>query len=97
MSWQAYIDEQLMVVLPGGGQLSHAAIYGLDGGCWAQSADFPAPTDEEIAALVKGFTDSSQLAQVARGGGPARRQRLRQLGPGWSRLGVGGWPACMGS
>ena len=31
-----------MVDLPGGGKLSHAAIYGQDGGMWAQSAGFPA-------------------------------------------------------
>ena len=29
------------VDLPGGGKLSSAAIYGQDGGCWAQSAGFP--------------------------------------------------------
>ena len=42
MSWQTYVDDHLMVDLPGGGKLAFAAIYGQDGGCWAQSAGFPA-------------------------------------------------------
>lgn len=67
MSWQAYVDDHLMCQLPGGGQLDHAAIWGQDGGIWAQDASFPAVTPEEIAALVAGFSDSSALAQV-RGG-----------------------------
>lgn len=64
MSWQAYVDDHLMCQLPGGGQLAHAAIWGQDGGIWAQDASFPAVTPEEIAALVAGFTDPSALAQV---------------------------------
>eukprot|EP00976_Prorocentrum_cordatum_P084003 1185469-Prorocentrum_minimum.AAC.4 len=28
MSWQSYVDDHLMVELPGGGMLSHAAIFG---------------------------------------------------------------------
>ncbi|KAL4450661.1 hypothetical protein ABPG77_001017 [Micractinium sp. CCAP 211/92] len=63
MSWQAYVDDHLMCQLPGGGQLAHAAIWGQDGGIWAQDASFPAVTPEEIAALVAGFTDPSALAQ----------------------------------
>lgn len=89
-----------------GGQLAHAAIWGQDGGIWAQvcieccalqkrvddvrfacchasprlraysgkrallsralaqDASFPAVTPEEIAALVAGFNDPSQLAMV---------------------------------
>merc|ERR1711959_34376 len=42
MSWQTYVDDHLRVDLPGGGKLAYAAIYGQDGGCWAQSAGFPA-------------------------------------------------------
>lgn len=64
MSWQAYVDDHLMCQLPGGGQLAHAAIWGQDGGIWAQDASFPAVTPEEIAALVAGFNDPSGLAQV---------------------------------
>ena len=36
MSWQAYVDDHLMCQLPSGGQLQHAAIWGQDGGVWAQ-------------------------------------------------------------
>lgn len=63
MSWQAYVDDHLMCQLPGGGQLAHAAIWGQDGGVWAQDASFPEVTPEEIAALVAGFDDPSKLAQ----------------------------------
>ena len=48
-----------MVPLPNGGQLSHAAIVGQDGGVWAQDAGFPAITVEETQALVKGCNDTS--------------------------------------
>ena len=34
-----------MVDLPNGGKLTSAAIYGQDGGCWAQSAGFPTVRD----------------------------------------------------
>lgn len=63
MSWQAYVDDHLMCDLPGGGKLQHAAIVGQDGGVWAQSAEFPSITADEISALVNGLTDTSQLAQ----------------------------------
>ena len=36
MSWQAYVDQQLL----GTGTVTKAAIYGLDGGCWATSPGF---------------------------------------------------------
>ena len=62
MSWQAYIDDHLMCELPGGGQLAHAAICGHDGAVWAQSEDFPAISEAEILALVRGFEDPGQLA-----------------------------------
>jgi profilin len=60
---QAYIDDQLMQPLPGGGHLTHAAICGYDGGIWAQSENFPGISDDEIAAIMKGFDDPSGLAQ----------------------------------
>ena len=60
---QAYVDDHLLCELPGGGRLQHAAILGQDGGVWAQSEHFPAITPDEVAALVKGLTDSAQLAQ----------------------------------
>ncbi|EIE23052.1 Profilin/allergen [Coccomyxa subellipsoidea C-169] len=62
MSWQEYVDDHLMCELPNGGTLKSAAIVGLDGGVWAQSADFPALGDDEVAKIVKGFTDPSVLA-----------------------------------
>ena len=59
---QAYIDDNLMQPLSGGNTLTHAAIVGHDGGIWAQSAEFPEITDDEVAALMKGFDDTSGLA-----------------------------------
>lgn len=52
-----------MQPLSGGGQLLHAAIVGHDGGIWAQSADFPAVSDEEVAAIIKGFDDAAAIGQ----------------------------------
>jgi profilin len=51
-----------MVELPGGGQLTHAAILGHDGGVWASSPNFPEISDAEVTALVNGFNDPTQLA-----------------------------------
>lgn len=59
---QAYIDDQLMQPLSGGGTLLHAAIVGHDGGVWAQNDTFPEITDEEVEAIMKGFDDASVLA-----------------------------------
>lgn len=36
MSWQGYVDTQLV----GTGRVSQAAIYGLNGGLWAASPGF---------------------------------------------------------
>jgi profilin len=36
MSWQAYVDDQLIAT----GQVNKACIIGLNGGMWAQSAGF---------------------------------------------------------
>nr|AFI49340.1 truncated profilin [Chlorella vulgaris] len=63
MSWQQFVDDQLMCTLPGGGQLKHAAIWGHDGGVWACDAAFPTVSPEEVSALVEGFNDTSKLAQ----------------------------------
>lgn len=62
MSWQAYIDEQLMVPLRGGGALTAAAILGEDGGVWAASPAFPEVSDAEVAAVMRGFADVGSLA-----------------------------------
>ncbi|URE04081.1 hypothetical protein MUK42_20681 [Musa troglodytarum] len=40
MSWQAYVDDHLMCEIDGM-LLTAAAILGLDGSVWAQSATFP--------------------------------------------------------
>jgi profilin len=64
MSWQEYVDDHLMVELPHGGSIAHAAIVGLDGGVWAQSPDFPQPQDKEIEAIVAELqSDSGKLAE----------------------------------
>jgi len=62
MSWQTYVDEHLLCELPKGGVLSAAAIVGQDGGVWAHSDQFPSLHDGEVAKLVAGFDDSSDLA-----------------------------------
>ncbi len=53
-----------MCILPGGGQLSSAAIVGQDGGVWAQSVGFPAITKSEVDALLAGLEDPSKLAMT---------------------------------
>lgn len=63
MSWEAYVTDHLMCQLPGGGQLAHSAIWGQDGGIWAQDEGFPPVKPGEIAALVAGFLDPTNLAQ----------------------------------
>ena len=63
LSVQAYIDQQLMMPLASGRTLDHAAICGLDGGVWAQSASFPGLRDEECATLLKGFEDIGILGE----------------------------------
>lgn len=49
MSWQEYVDDHLMCELPNGGSLKSAAIFGLDGGVWAQSPDFPNMSNDEAS------------------------------------------------
>merc|ERR1711959_571759 len=89
MSWQTYVDDHLMVDLPGGGKLAYAAIYGQDGGCWAQSAGFPALDADQAKILVTGFSDPGAVAAsglrigdrkyISIGGRPGRRlQRYRR-------------------
>ncbi|KAI5058082.1 hypothetical protein GOP47_0026252 [Adiantum capillus-veneris] len=63
MSWQDFVDGQLMVELAPGKHLSAAAIMGQDGNIWAQSHAFPAVTSDEIESIAKGFNDSDELAQ----------------------------------
>ena len=49
--------------LPSGRTLDHAAICGLDGGVWAQSASFPGLSDEEVGNILKGYGDISLLGE----------------------------------
>ncbi|KAJ2956249.1 hypothetical protein NQZ79_g7873 [Umbelopsis isabellina] len=56
MSWQAYVDTNLL----GSGQITQAGIYGAQGGQWAASSGFQvSPT--ELQAIQQGFSDSSNL------------------------------------
>jgi profilin len=67
MSWDSYITDHLMAELPNaeGKRLSHAAIIGKeDGGVWAKDEGFPDVTDDQLAAILKGFDDPDILAQT---------------------------------
>jgi profilin len=55
MSWQDYVDNQLMA----SHCIKHATIAGLDGGIWAKSENFEV-AKEELAKLVQGF-DKKEL------------------------------------
>ncbi|OMO86634.1 Profilin [Corchorus olitorius] len=61
MSWQAYVDDHLMLDFDGL-HLTAAAIIGHDGTVWAQSATFPAFTPQEISAIVNDFAEPGSLA-----------------------------------
>jgi profilin len=53
MSWQQYVDQNLMCALDTNGTtLASAALVGQDGGVWAQSEAFPAMTPEEVAGIM---------------------------------------------
>ncbi|KAI8059944.1 profilin [Gilbertella persicaria] len=53
MSWQAYVDSNLL----GTGQVSQAAIYGLNGGEWAKSAGFQLSSNE-VKEITDAFSNS---------------------------------------
>ncbi|KAF8909575.1 profilin [Mucidula mucida] len=59
MSWQAYVDTNLV----GSGKVSKAAILGQAGGVWATSPGF-ALSAEEQAAILKAF-DSPDAVQAS--------------------------------
>ncbi|XP_058189800.1 profilin-like [Rhododendron vialii] len=61
MSWQSYVDEQLMYEIEGN-TLASAAILGQDGSVWAQSASFPQFKPEEITGIMNDFTEPGTLA-----------------------------------
>ncbi|KAH9919491.1 profilin [Epithele typhae] len=55
MSWQAYVDSNLI----GSGKVSKAAIIGLAGGVWASSAGFTL-TPEEQTKIVSMFNNAEE-------------------------------------
>lgn len=57
-----YVPKLLMVELPSGGTLTCAAIFGLDGSLWEQSADFPEPESFDIQSIIRGLDEPSTLA-----------------------------------
>ncbi|KAF8638456.1 hypothetical protein AX17_002190 [Amanita inopinata Kibby_2008] len=61
MSWQAYVDTNLV----GSGRVTKAAILGLQGGVWASSAGFTLSPEEQKAVVSayanQGRTQSSGL------------------------------------
>ncbi|KAI8531027.1 hypothetical protein RHMOL_Rhmol11G0105900 [Rhododendron molle] len=61
MSWQSYVDEQLMYEIEGN-TLTSAAILGQDGSVWAQSASFPQFKPEEITGIMNDFAEPGTLA-----------------------------------
>ncbi|KAI8143647.1 profilin [Fennellomyces sp. T-0311] len=56
MSWQTYVDSNLV----GTGQVSKAAIYGLNGSKWASSPAFEL-SGSEVQELVDGFQDTDKV------------------------------------
>ncbi|KAE9445375.1 hypothetical protein C3L33_22727, partial [Rhododendron williamsianum] len=61
MSWQSYVDEQLMYEIEGN-TLTSAAILGQDGSVWAQSTSFPQFKPEEITGIMNDFAEPGTLA-----------------------------------
>ncbi|KZT38274.1 Profilin/allergen [Sistotremastrum suecicum HHB10207 ss-3] len=55
MSWQAYVDTNLL----GSGKVNRAAILGQKGGVWAASSSYTLSAQEQAAA-VKLFADPAQ-------------------------------------
>jgi len=70
MSWQAYVDQNLMCPLDSEGTtLSSAALIGHDGGVWAQSPSFPEITAEESSAIMTMLsTGTSETGSFTIGG-----------------------------
>ncbi|XP_045621885.1 profilin [Procambarus clarkii] len=59
MSWQNYVDQQLM----GSGLVAKAIIAGHDGTLWAKSNNIE-PTRDELLRLSTSFSDQSNLAMT---------------------------------
>ncbi|GMI89449.1 profilin 4 [Hibiscus trionum] len=64
MSWQSYVDEQLMSDIEGqqGHHLTAAAIIGHDGSVWAKNSKFPELKGSEISDIMKDFDEPGHLA-----------------------------------
>jgi len=58
MSWQAYVDTNLV----GSGKIAKAAILGLAGGVWASSAGYTISPQEQ-QAIVNGFKDAKAVQE----------------------------------
>ena len=81
MSWQSYVDEQLLASQ----QVSSAAIAGLDGNIWAKSSGFNCSPDEVKRILgswdnkngmgMNGVTVNGMKYMYLNGGGDERRVR----------------------
>ncbi|KAJ8330391.1 hypothetical protein BDV3_003121 [Batrachochytrium dendrobatidis] len=56
MSWQAYVDTNLV----GTGKIARAAIHGLDGSLWATSKGF-CVSPAEVVTISKAFGDASGI------------------------------------
>ncbi|CAG8649248.1 13212_t:CDS:2 [Funneliformis caledonium] len=56
MSWQSYVDNQLI----GTGKIVQAAIYGHNGSLWATSPGFSL-SPEEITTLVEAFNNAEKI------------------------------------
>lgn len=57
MSWQEYVDRQLM----GSGLINSAVIAGHDGTLWAKSKNIE-PSHEELLKIANSFSDPNSLA-----------------------------------
>ncbi|KAI0826713.1 profilin [Trametes gibbosa] len=56
MSWQAYVDTNLV----GSGKISKAAIIGLAGGVWASTPGYTLSAEEQ-KAIIAGFNDATAV------------------------------------
>ncbi|KAK0466815.1 profilin [Desarmillaria tabescens] len=56
MSWQAYVDTNLV----GSGRIQKAAIIGQQGGIWAASPGYNLSTEEQNA-IIKGYTNLTSV------------------------------------
>eukprot|EP00043_Microstomoeca_roanoka_P001408 m.32516 g.32516 ORF g.32516 m.32516 type:complete len:129 (-) comp10799_c0_seq1:787-1173(-) len=90
MSWQSYVDQNLI----GTGKVSKAAIHGHDGNPWATSSGFNVTADE-VKALMRCFDDQTPLYQTGIVLGGNKYMFLR-ANPGRSLMGrKGGDAGCI--